>query len=101
MRILKILSPVFLCLVIACPIQPGYAQDIDIYARPPSTTTNPALNPNILIVLDNSANWASAKQQWPGGIKQGQAELDALRTVVGSLGDNVNVGLMMFTAGTG
>lgn len=101
MRILKKLSPVLLCLGIAWSIQPGYAQDIDIYARPPSTTVNPALNPNVLIVIDNSANWASAKQHWAGGIMQGQAELDALRTVIGELSANTNVGLMLFTGGTG
>lgn len=101
MRILKNISPVLLCLAVAWPVQPGQAQDIDIYARPPTTTTDPSLNPNVLIVIDNSANWASASQHWPGGIKQGQAELDAVRTVIGELSDNTNVGLMLFTAGTG
>jgi len=101
MSILKYISPVAVCLAIVLSAPLGHAADIDIYARPPSTTSDPSLNPNVLIVVDNSANWAAANQQWPGGIKQGQAELDAIRNVIGQLGANVNVGLMMFTAGSG
>jgi len=101
MSILKYFSPVAVCLAMVLSAPVGYAADIDIYARPPTATSDPSLNPNVLIVIDNSANWASANQQWPGGIKQGQAELDAVRTVIGQLGANVNVGLMMFTAGSG
>jgi len=101
MSILKYISPVAVCLAIVLSAPLGHAADIDIYARPPTTTSDPSLNPNVLIVIDNSANWASANQQWPGGIKQGQAELDAVRNVIGQLGANVNVGLMMFTAGSG
>ncbi len=74
----------------------GLAEDIDIY----KSSGAEASNPNILVVIDNSANWDAANQHWPGGIKQGQAELDALRTVIGELGSTVNVGLMMFTPGS-
>ena len=101
MKILKYTLQVFLCLVMAWSVPFGYAADIDIYSRPPVTTPNPALNPNVLIIIDNSANWASASQHWPGGIKQGEAELNALRTVIGELNDQSNVGLMMFTPGGG
>lgn len=101
MNIIKNISQIILCLAIALSIPPGYAEDIDIYSRPPVATPDPNLNPNVLIVIDNSANWASASQHWPGGIKQGEAELNALRTVIGELSDRTNVGLMMFTPGTG
>ncbi len=78
------------------PAQLTYAEDTDIYAA----DTGAATNPNILIVLDNSANWARNDQSWPVG-KQGEAELAALRAVLGEVGDNINLGLMMFTAGSG
>ncbi|HEX6295154.1 MAG TPA: PilC/PilY family type IV pilus protein [Burkholderiales bacterium] len=55
----------------------------------------------MLIIIDNSANWSSASQQWPGGFKQGQSELRALRTVAGELTANINFGMMMFTEGSG
>lgn len=100
MNIFKNITQVLLCLAIVLSVPLGHAADIDIYARPPVTTPDPSLNPNILIVIDNSANWASASQHWPGGIKQGESELRALRTVIGELSSTTNVGLMMFTPGT-
>lgn len=75
------------------------AEDIDLFSRPASSA--PGMRPNVLIVIDNSANWSAANQQWPGGIKQGQAELRALRRLLAELKDNVNVGLMLFTPGNG
>ena len=101
MNIFRKISQIILYLAIALSIPPGHAEDIDIYARPPVTTPDPNLNPNVLIIIDNSANWAAANQQWPGGIKQGEAELRAVRTVIGELSDQTNVGLMMFTPGGG
>jgi type IV pilus assembly protein PilY1 len=79
------------------------AEDIDLFVGNGPV----AQNPNVLIILDNSANWSAANQNWEGGIKQGQAELWALNQVVGALKVNtdgsatINVGLMMFTEGTG
>src|ERR1051325_7318336 len=76
-----------------------YAEDIDLFTRAaPNAST---VRPNVLIVLDSSANWSAANQQWPGGIKQGQAELRALRRLLSEVKDNVNIGLMMFTDGSG
>jgi len=75
------------------------AEDIDLFVGSAAATA--ATRPNVLIIIDNSANWASAAQHWPGGEKQGQAELRSLRTVVGELGEGINLGLMMLTAGTG
>ena len=75
------------------------ADDIDLFSR--SAATVAAARPNILIVLDNSANWSAANQQWPGGVKQGEAELRALRRLLSEVKDNVNIGLMLFTGGSG
>lgn len=101
MTIYTRLSRFLLCLSIALATPLGYAEDIDIYTRPPSVNHDPSLNPNILVIIDNSANWAAANQGWPGGIKQGESELTALRAAVSELDDRTNVGLMMFTAGSG
>ena len=75
------------------------AEDIDLFVG--SNPASAATRPNVLIIIDNSANWSSASQHWPGGIKQGESELRSLRTVVGELTDRVNVGLMLFTPGSG
>src|SRR5450830_132520 len=72
------------------------AEDIDIFTGASAGTSQ---NPNILIVIDNTSNWSRQSQQWPGGNTQGQAEADAIKTVVnalGSKGTNVNIGLMEF-----
>lgn len=74
------------------------AEDIDLFVRPPGNATANT-RPNILFIIDNSSNWSAANQQWPGGIKQGQAELRAMRQVVSELGEGVNAGLMMMTDG--
>jgi type IV pilus assembly protein PilY1 len=74
--------------------------DTDIFA---GSSGGSVSNPNVLIIIDNTSNWSAANQQWPGGVKQGQAELLAMKTVIGNLGGGttvdaaVNVGLMMFT----
>lgn len=60
-----------------------HAEDTDLFLTPPST----AQRPNVLIVVDNTANWNTAFS----------AEMQALASVVGGLTDQVNVGLMMFT----
>lgn len=78
------------------PVTTSLAEDIDIYARP--TSESGAANPNLLIIIDNSANWADNAQHFPS-MMQGEAELDAIRTVTSELNDKVNVGLMMLTSG--
>ncbi len=80
-----------------CLYHPAIAEDIDLFTSPSGTFTNP----NVVIMIDNSANWEAASQHWPGGIKQGQSELRALRTVVGEVNDKMNLGLMLFTPGSG
>ncbi|MBI4195794.1 MAG: hypothetical protein HY526_12030 [Betaproteobacteria bacterium] len=57
--------------------------DTDIFLANPNITSN---NPNILILLDNTANW---NQPFVN-------EKNALSSVIDSLKDNFNVGLMLF-----
>ena len=81
----------------------GQAEDIDLF----STAGGGGARPNILIVLDNTANWSAANQHWVdaelgGSIKQGQSELRAIKDVItGLTTDGINIGLMMFTDAAG
>src|SRR4029079_15424186 len=93
-----ILSTLIAATFAAAPLGKAKAEDIDLFVASSTTT---ASNPNILIILDNSSNWSAANQGWAGGIKQGQSELNSLKTLVNELDDKVNLGLMMFTSGTG
>lgn len=61
------------------------AEDIDLFVGAPPSTTNV---PNVLIILDNTANWNTAFTN----------EMAALSSVVSGLpADKFRVGLMMFT----
>lgn len=78
---------------------PSLAEDIDLYVGGEAATGSQA---NVLIVLDNSTNWAAANQGWlPSGTKQGEAELQALSEILSTLGDNINVGLLMAAGSNG
>ena len=46
---------------------PAGAEDIDLFTNP---APNAATAPNVLIIIDNSANWAANNQAWATG-KQG------------------------------
>ncbi|WP_409524640.1 pilus assembly protein [Nitrincola sp. MINF-07-Sa-05] len=70
------------------------AEDIDIFTGGTGATGG---LPNILIVLDNTSNWARQSQQWPGGLAQGQSEVRAIKNALAGLTDQINVGLMEFT----
>jgi hypothetical protein len=72
------------------------ADDIDIFT---GASAGRAANPKILIVLDNTSNWARQSQQWPGGLQQGQSEARAISQVIRNLKDDVNVGLFEFVVG--
>ncbi|MBX9811403.1 MAG: hypothetical protein K2Y16_07315 [Burkholderiales bacterium] len=75
------------------------AEDIDLFVgSAPSTAVT---RPNVLVIIDNSANWAAENQHWPGGVKQGESELRSLRAVVSEATDKINLGLMLFTPGSG
>jgi type IV pilus assembly protein PilY1 len=69
------------------------ADDIDLYVGGEQVTGAAA---NVLIVLDNSTNWAAASQHWPDGLNQGESELQTLAEIANTLSDNINVGLMIF-----
>jgi Tfp pilus tip-associated adhesin PilY1 len=76
------------------------AEDIDLFV---SAAAVAGTNPNVLIFIDNSANWNSAAQHWDASLKQGQSELRAITTILSQLdGTNpkVNMGLMMFRSGS-
>ncbi|TMH55491.1 MAG: hypothetical protein E6H55_18330, partial [Betaproteobacteria bacterium] len=70
---------------------PTAAEDIDIFVG----GAGGGDAANVLVVIDNTSNWADNAQHWPGEY-QGQAELEALITVIPTLKDSVNVGLMLF-----
>lgn len=72
---------------------PVLAEDIDLFAG--GDTGVSGGNPNILFIIDNTANWSASNQHWPDEF-QGEAELQALKQVVGTLDADVNAGLMMF-----
>lgn len=79
------------------PLRAG-ADDIDIFT---GSSAGTAINPRVLIVLDNTSNWARQNQKWPGGIQQGQAEVRAIQEVIQGLDGTINIGLMEFvTDGT-
>lgn len=70
------------------------AEDIDVFVG--GTAASGGL-PNILVVLDNTANWTRQSQQWPGGVAQGQSEVRAIKTATAGLVDRVNIGLVEYT----
>lgn len=70
------------------------AEDIDVYVGGEGQTGASA---NVLIVLDNSANWSNAADTIPGTSTKGQGELESLLAVLQSLDDSINVGLLMST----
>ncbi len=64
---------------------PAMGEDIDIFLGVPTTTADA---PNVLIIVDNTANWSSAFN----------IEMAALVSVVNGLpADKFRIGLMMFT----
>jgi type IV pilus assembly protein PilY1 len=70
-------------------------EDIDIFGQPPGVTNGA---PNVLFILDNSANWARSAQKWPAPSNtQGEGELLAIQTLLAQLDKPLNVGLMMLT----
>jgi len=95
----------FSCVVAAAAAAlcgPVVAEDIDLFVTPSGS----GQNPNIVIMIDNSANWDSNSQHWvgiAGGglVKQGQSELRAIYRVLDEVDDKVNLGLMLFTPGPG
>jgi hypothetical protein len=87
-----------LILAFACSLTPLrlIAEDIDIFS---AANTSTAENPNVLIVLDNTSNWSRQSQKWPGGLQQGQSEVNAIINTINGLDDKINVGLMEYVTG--
>lgn len=72
------------------------ADDIDIFT---GASAGASINPRILIVLDNTSNWARQNQKWPGGLTQGQSEASAIKRLLPELDGTVNLGLMEYVTG--
>ena len=80
-----------LAAVLAAPAV--FAEDIDLFVVRDAES---AAAPNLMIMLDNSANWARQSQQWPdNGGAQGAAELQALINILSSP-LNANIGLTFY-----
>ena len=87
------LPALLLCAAAALAPARSAAEDIDIFTGAGAGSN---ANPKILIVLDNTSNWSRMNQKWPDGLAQGQSEARAIDTVLGSVGSEVNLGLMEF-----
>lgn len=72
----------------------AWADDIDIFLTPPQGTGKS--NPAVLFVLDNTSNWSRQSQQWPGGLAQGQSEVQAISNALNALDATFSVGVMEF-----
>ncbi|MFD0667701.1 pilus assembly protein [Ramlibacter sp. MAHUQ-53] len=71
------------------------ADDIDIFL---TRTSSGGVKPNVMILVDNTSNWARQAQQWPdNGGTQGAAELAAVRNVLATT-TGMNIGLAGYTA---
>lgn len=78
--------------VIACALavgSPVRADDTEIFSANP---TAPNVPPNVLIILDNSANWSAS---FGSGTKF-SSEIATISSVIGTLDTKLNVGLMLF-----
>src|SRR5689334_19369563 len=94
-RLLTLACLVVLPAVVYADIVGQTNQDIDLFLVNPAIAAD---RPNVLIIWDNTANWG---QQVSGNTAY-SFELQALKTVVTSLSDQFNVGLMLFSeAGNG
>ncbi len=80
---------------------PAIADDTELFTQPPGTPQPP---PNVMMLLDNSANWSRNAQHWPDGAggeqPQGISEVHAIKTVVSGLTKKVTLGVAM-NAGAG
>lgn len=91
---LKMLRVVAYILALVFPFIGAKAEDIDIFVRGGAADSS---LPNVIFLLDNTSNWARQSQKWPGGLTQGQSEVQAIRSALAGQTDKLNVGLMEFT----
>src|SRR5688572_5818410 len=80
---------VYVAALLSIP-SPARAEDIDIFTINPTISSQ---RPNVLIILDSSANWASTDSV-AGGKKYTHVAA-AMVSTIGNLTDQFNVGLMM------
>jgi len=82
------------CAVLGAFVAPAVAEDIDIFNNPPKG----GIPPNVLLMIDNGANWESA-YTIPGAPDKKTAVSDAIYAVSSSsaLLDRVRLGMMIFT----
>jgi len=71
------------------------SEDIDIFVGSSGGGAS-----NVLIVVDNTSNWARQANAWGNNETQGQAELNAISAILPLLNSSVNVGLMLWTTNT-
>jgi hypothetical protein len=96
------LPAVLLGVAVAIACGPAIPDDIDLFT-PGSGALSP--RPNVLIVLDNTSNWAALDQKWPdkasdgSSLQQGQSEVAAIRAALGAVSDDINIGLMEIQTG--
>ena len=94
----KRLFPLLICAMAVISSFQSRAEDIDIFV---GSSAGVNTNPKVLIMLENTANWSRASQQWPGGLTQGQSEARAIQTLLSGGGLNVDMGLMEYATGNG
>src|SRR3546814_2126893 len=82
--------------ITALTLRVAIPEDIDLFSVDDGSQVDA---PNVLIVLDNSANWSRQSQQWPGGLTHGQSEVRAIKQVINGLDSNINVGLPEYSTG--
>ena len=77
------------------------AEDIDLFASGLTAGSASSSLPNVIFVLDNTANWSRQSQKWPEGAQQGQSEVAAIKNTLAALPPDVdlNVGLFEYTTG--
>ena len=92
LRRIFLLAGAIAALLMSC--LPAAADDTEIFTASPSLS---ASRPNVLIILDSSANWSANF----GSTKKFDAEMAALSAIVGGLSDEVNLGLMLFAESGG
>ena len=89
MKTIKARLALLTCML-ATAASAAFAEDIDIYSQ--NTSISPGA-PNVLLVMDNTANWS---QSFASDTKF-KAEKAALKLVISALKTQFNLGLMMFT----
>ncbi|MDB4299615.1 PilC/PilY family type IV pilus protein [bacterium] len=74
------------------------AEDIDLFASGYSSQGGADSRPNVIFVLDNTANWS---RTFDGGMKYGAAEIEAIQNTLSGLEPgSVNVSVMEFGVGS-